>query len=783
MIKLRDYQQEGKDLLYRNIQSGISNNLFWCQTGSGKSVVESSIIADAIASGGHAVLAVRRRELIKQMSGHMDKWGISHGVYMAGHHRYRPSERVQICSIDTLASRDIAPHSDKKNTLVIVDECFSADTEILTENGFIRFDQLGDEMVAQVDENNGIDFVKPLRRIKKPLDSRMLLLESSNNCSIMATENHDMITEWGHGRKVKFKDIKSHYKMYSSGYSKYRGDDELTFLEKFAIAYQADGSCHYDRINKKGMMVAFSFKKKRKLDEFKKLMASSDSYFTYQTNGIDDRGRTRLFVDLDFKIPKTIDCLFDISKMSLLKAKAIIEYMNIWDGHVVSKNYYLYTTTNKRMADFYQEISALCGYKTKLVKVVDSRSENYSDCYRLFINKSKNTFGFQKNTPKEVEYCGDVYCVTVPTGAILLRRNGKTFISGNCHDCTPRSSKYVKFMESYSGPKIGFTATPFSDNSMWNAIVKPIEAHELRDLGYLVPDRTFVPNIIDVSGVRINRGEFNEQELFEASSTSEIVGDFIRDWQLYAQGRPTVLFAINVDHSKLIAEAFNSAGIKAVHADATTPSRERDSILKKLASGVIFVLTNVNIFSTGVDVPEIAAIQLCRPTQSLIWFLQAIGRGLRPSPSTGKQNCIIIDNAGNTLRHGTAYRVREAELGRQRRQVVEMDEESVSIKRCQRCNYVYEPKEKECPNCGFVNPAQERRINQRDGDLVEYQMSEEEKAALVKKSFVSDYHKIKFVANTKLKRNNKTQWIRERLEEKYGFTVCKQYGEIINLEF
>lgn len=474
MIKLRDYQQEGKDLLYRNIQSGISNNLFWCQTGSGKSVVESSIIADAIASGGHAVLAVRRRELIKQMSGHMDKWGISHGVYMAGHHRYRPSERVQICSIDTLASRDIAPHSDKKNTLVIVDEC---------------------------------------------------------------------------------------------------------------------------------------------------------------------------------------------------------------------------------------------------------------------------------------------------------------------HDCTPRSSKYVKFMESYSGPKIGFTATPFSDNSMWNAIVKPIEAHELRDLGYLVPDRTFVPNIIDVSGVRINRGEFNEQELFEASSTSEIVGDFIRDWQLYAQGRPTVLFAINVDHSKLIAEAFNSAGIKAVHADATTPSRERDSILKKLASGAISVLTNVNIFSTGVDVPEIAAIQLCRPTQSLIWFLQAIGRGLRPSPSTGKQNCIIIDNAGNTLRHGTAYRVREAELGRQRRQVVEMDEESVSIKRCQRCNYVYEPKEKECLNCGFVNPAQERRINQRDGDLVEYQMSEEEKAALVKKSFVSDYHKIKFVANTKLKRNNKTQWIRERLEEKYGFTVCKQYGEIINLEF
>ena len=44
----------------------------------------------------------------------------------------------------------------------------------------------------------------------------------------------------------------------------------------------------------------------------------------------------------------------------------------------------------------------------------------------------------------------------------------------------------------------------------------------------------------------------------------------------------------------------------------------------------------------GVDVPEIGAVILARPTQSLtIWF-QAIGRSLRPSEH--KQHAVIIDH-------------------------------------------------------------------------------------------------------------------------------------------
>jgi superfamily II DNA or RNA helicase len=353
------------------------------------------------------------------------------------------------------------------------------------------------------------------------------------------------------------------------------------------------------------------------------------------------------------------------------------------------------------------------------------------------------------------------------------------------HDVTPTARKYSKFMEAYNGkPIIGFTATPFGNNSLWEGIVRAIEPHELMEQGYLVPCRTFAPNLIDTSNVKISRGEFNEQELFEASSNKEIIGDFVRDWKKYAQGRPTILFAVNVEHSKLICDAFVASGIRAVHADGNTKSHKRDHIINEFIQGKIQVLTNVNIFSTGLDIPSVSAIQICRPTQSVIWHLQALGRGLRPSPDTGKQDCIIIDNAGNTLRHGTPYKVREAELGKQKRKTTrDIDEEEVGIKRCEECLAVYDSNLKECPECGHVNVKKKRQINHSDGDLVELELTDVEKDALVKKSFASDYYKLKFVADTKLKRKNKEIWLWEKMLEKYGLEICKRHGNIVGLKY
>lgn len=353
-------------------------------------------------------------------------------------------------------------------------------------------------------------------------------------------------------------------------------------------------------------------------------------------------------------------------------------------------------------------------------------------------------------------------------------------IIDEAHDCTPTGKKYVRFLESYPNSKVvGFTATPFSDTSLFDSFVNPIKPHEAMEQGYLTPIKMYQPaGQIDTSNVKVKRnGMFDEKELFKASSDSKIVGDFVRDWKLYSQGRPTVLFAVNIEHSKMIAEAFNAAGIRAAHADASTKSGQRDMMIKKLVRGDIKVLCNVNIFSTGVDIPEASCIQMCRPSQSLIWYLQAVGRGLRPSPQTGKTNCILIDNAGNSFRFGNPFKDRDIKIGK--KETHDPNEEDVTIRTCKKCHYVFSAEEKTCPDCGFINPPVVRRIEQEEGELVEYNMTEEERIQMERGMVSADCMKLKHVARRNPKIKKKWEWIMYTLRKKYGVDKMKLHRDTI----
>jgi len=347
------------------------------------------------------------------------------------------------------------------------------------------------------------------------------------------------------------------------------------------------------------------------------------------------------------------------------------------------------------------------------------------------------------------------------------------------HDCTPRSSKYKKIFEKYEGNHIiGFTATPFSDNSMFEEIVNPIEPIELMEQGFLVPVKIFVPSIIDVSNVRVKRtGDFDNKELFEACSGRRVMGNIIRDWKQYGTGKRTIVFAVNIEHSKMICEEFNSNGIKAVHADAKTSSGDRDRILSDFRAGRVQVICNVNIFSTGLDVTEIECIQFARPTQSEIYYLQAIGRGLRPSPNINKSHCIIIDNAGNVIRHGTPYKTRKATLDRKSKS---KDPQDITIRTCNKCHFVFEAKEKICPSCGFMNPPIKIGIEHIDSDMIEYVLSKEEIEAIKKKQFIKDFWTLEYVRKSRGLYKNFTK---DKLKAKHGVDNCIQWGSLVDTKF
>ena len=118
MFELRPYQEGSIEGLRQGFRQGHNRQVLAAATGAGKSIMALSIIDNARKKGSKTLFMCDRRVLVDQFSKHLDRHGIDHGVYMAGHWRYRPYENVQVASIQTIEKMGQWPAAD----LIIVDE-------------------------------------------------------------------------------------------------------------------------------------------------------------------------------------------------------------------------------------------------------------------------------------------------------------------------------------------------------------------------------------------------------------------------------------------------------------------------------------------------------------------------------------------------------------------------------------------------------------------------------------------------------------------------------------
>ncbi len=119
---LRDYQIKSVAQIREQFSFGKKKVLLWLATGSGKTTIFSHIVKEAVGRRRTAIVVVRGRKLVDQASQRLTREGVEHGVLMAKHWQYRPHLPVQVCSIDTLISRDLRPKAD----LIIIDEAHLA---------------------------------------------------------------------------------------------------------------------------------------------------------------------------------------------------------------------------------------------------------------------------------------------------------------------------------------------------------------------------------------------------------------------------------------------------------------------------------------------------------------------------------------------------------------------------------------------------------------------------------------------------------------------------------
>ena len=244
---------------------------------------------------------------------------------------------------------------------------------------------------------------------------------------------------------------------------------------------------------------------------------------------------------------------------------------------------------------------------------------------------------------------------------------------------------------------VGFTATPNRGDgkglrSVFTNCSHQIELATLIREGFLVPPKAYVVDVgvtEALEGVTRRGNDFDMDEVARIMNKRVINERVVNEWQDRAGDRKTVVFCSTINHAQDLLDMFIEHDINAEMVIGDTPKPEREQILHDLEFGDVQVVVNVAVLTEGFDAPPVSCVVLTRPCSFKSTMVQMIGRGLRildPEiyPDQIKKDCIVLDFGSSILTHGA------------------LDEAANLDGKTKDPNG--EAPEKQCPECGFINP-------------------------------------------------------------------------------
>src|SRR6476661_1096867 len=105
-----------------------------------------------------------------------------------------------------------------------------------------------------------------------------------------------------------------------------------------------------------------------------------------------------------------------------------------------------------------------------------------------------------------------------------------------------------------------------------------------------------------------------------------------------------LVFAISVEHSKLLAAVLKARNWQASAVTAKTPASERERIIARFKedSPETKIICNYGVLTTGFDAPRTSAAVIARPTKSLVLYSQMVGRAIRGLKAGGNEQAEIV---------------------------------------------------------------------------------------------------------------------------------------------
>ncbi|WP_309086413.1 DEAD/DEAH box helicase family protein [Chelativorans sp.] len=269
----------------------------------------------------------------------------------------------------------------------------------------------------------------------------------------------------------------------------------------------------------------------------------------------------------------------------------------------------------------------------------------------------------------------------------------------------------------------GFTATPYRldsgrlDDGSDRLFDKTVYSYGIGEGiadGYLSPLISKASATeIDVSNVQRRGGEFVAGALETAADkvTIEAVRELVRFGE---NRRSWLVFCSGVGNAARTRDAIKAHGISCEMVSGETPTGERDSIIRRFKAGQIRCLTNAQVLTTGFDAPQVDLVAMLRPTLSTSLYVQIVGRGTRLAQ--GKENCLVLDFAGNVRRHGPVDAVSVMPKGKSSGDDGKVAVDSVRAKECPQCQSLAALNASSCKVCGHEWPREEKPKHQAEAE-------------------------------------------------------------------
>ncbi len=340
--------------------------------------------------------------------------------------------------------------------------CYSEDTEILTNNGWKRFNKLEREVEVAVFDpySRKIFFEKPLKKYWMRYKGNMINFRN-RNIDLTVTPNHRMLVQQRRGKErlyvVEARDYKGENYIYQSGswtgrnpryfilpeydykFNRKFKKLKINFINwaKFLAIYLSEGYVTKGEGSKR--VYISQMRKSKNFNNIKKIISKLPFRFIYEEKSHKFRiNSTQLAIYLSrfgISYSKYIPNYIKQSRKEVLLE--FLKAFNFGDGDI-HRGKMRFCSGSRRLIDDIQEMIVKLGCsgiitvdkRKTMINPLNKKKYKARPVYSIEMKK-KNKTSIRKYNIELVDYKGNIGCVTVSTGFVVIRRNNRVVVSGN----------------------------------------------------------------------------------------------------------------------------------------------------------------------------------------------------------------------------------------------------------------------------------------------------------------------------------------------------------------